>query len=287
MSSVNKTVHYGLSQFGDADKPSWRGDYTGDMVKIDTAMAENKNSAQTAITNANNAVTQVGTVKTTADANKAMLSAMGVNDTTEATGFKNQVNTANSKADSAIKNLTALGADTEVKATALAKELSDNTANVQQVTTQLASKADLSQVYTRTQANSTFETVNAANAAHSAINNDLSGKASSVDLDTATGRIDTIENAYLDKNLIWRININASSEDNGLYTISLPRPTGVDTDPTVVWSQNHGGVDTEKAFFWEIWNVTRSSVTIRPKTSEGTWISGRHPIKGFFIVAWF
>ena len=32
MSSVNKTVNYGLSQFGDADKPSWRGDYTGDMV---------------------------------------------------------------------------------------------------------------------------------------------------------------------------------------------------------------------------------------------------------------
>lgn len=287
MSSVNKTVHYGLSQFGDADKPSWRGDYTGDMAKIDTAMAENKNSAQTAITNANNAVTQVGAVKTTADANKAMLSAMGVNDTTEATGFKNQVNTTNSKADSAIKNLTALGADTEVKATALAKELSDNTANVQQVTTQLTNKADLSQVYTRTQANSTFETVNAANAAHSAINNDLSSKASSVDLDTAAGRIDAIESTYFDKNLIQRINVNGVTEDNGLYTVSLTQPTGVDTTPTVIWSQNHANSDTEKTFFWEIWNVTRSSATVRPKTNEGTWISGKHAIKGFFIVAWF
>lgn len=287
MSSVNKTVHYGLSQFGDADKPSWRGDYTGDMVKIDTAMAENKNSAQTAITNANNAVTQVGAVKTTADANKAMLSAMGVNDTTEATGFKNQVNTANSKADSAIKNLTALGADTEVKATALAKEISDNTANVQQVTTQLTSKADLSQVYTRTQANSTFETVNAANAAHSAINNDLSSKASSVDLDTATGRIDTIESTYFDKNLISRINVNGVTADNGLYTVNITAPAGVGSDPTVIWSQNHANVDTEKTYFWEIWNVTRSAVTIRPKTSDGAWVSGKHAIKGFFIVAWF
>lgn len=287
MSSVNKTVHYGLSQFGDADKPSWRGDYTGDMVKIDTAMAENKNSAQTAITNANNAVTQVGAVKTTADANKAMLSAMGVNDTTEATGFKNQVNTANSKADSAIKNLTALGADTEVKATALAKEISDNTANVQQVTTQLTSKADLSQVYTRTQANSTFETVNAANAAHSAINNDLSSKASSVDLDTATGRIDTIESTYFDKNLISRINVNGVTADNGLYTVNITAPAGVVSGPTVIWSQNHANVDTEKAYFWEIWNVTHSAVTIRPKTSDGAWVSGKHAIKGFFIVAWF
>ncbi len=287
MSSVNKTVHYGLSQFRDTDKPSWRGDYTGDMAKIDTAMAENKNSAQTAITNANNAVTQAGTVKTTADANKAMLSAMGVNDTTEATEFKNQVNTANSKADSAIKNLTALGAETEVKATALAREVSDNTANVQQVTTQLANKADLSQVYTRTQANSTFETVNAANAAHNAINNDLNSKASSVDLDTATGRIDTIENTYFDKNLFQRININGVTGDNGLYTVSLTQPTGVVADPTVVWSQNHANTDTEKTFFWEIWNVTHSSVTVRPKTSEGTWVSGKHSIRGFLLVAWF
>ena len=287
MSSVNKTVHYGLSQFGDADKPSWRGDYTGDMAKIDTAMTENKNSAQTAITNANNAVTQVGTVKATADANKAMLSAMGVNDTTEATGFKNRVNATNSKADSAIKNLTALGADTEVKATALAKELSDNTANVQQVTTQLTGKADLSQVYTRTQANSTFETVNAANAAHSAINNDLSSKASSVDLDTAVGRVDAIESTFFDKNLIQRINVNGVTEDNGLYTVRLTQPTGTDTDPTVIWTQSHANTDTEKAYFWEIWNVTRSSVTVRPKTNEGAWVSGKHTIRGFLIVAWF
>lgn len=38
MSSINKTPHYNLSQFGDSpdDKPSWRGDYTADMSKIDS-----------------------------------------------------------------------------------------------------------------------------------------------------------------------------------------------------------------------------------------------------------
>ena len=38
MSSVNKTENYGLSQFSANDKPTWMGDYSGDMQKIDTAL---------------------------------------------------------------------------------------------------------------------------------------------------------------------------------------------------------------------------------------------------------
>lgn len=38
MSSVNKTENYGLSQFSTNDQPTWMGDYSGDMQKIDTAL---------------------------------------------------------------------------------------------------------------------------------------------------------------------------------------------------------------------------------------------------------
>lgn len=62
MSSVNKTPHYNLSQFGDSpdDKPSWRGDYTGDMSRIDSQMYRNETDATTATSTAN-------TAKATAD----------------------------------------------------------------------------------------------------------------------------------------------------------------------------------------------------------------------------
>lgn len=40
MASSNKTPNKTLSQFDATDKPSWLGDYNGDMVKIDAAFGE-------------------------------------------------------------------------------------------------------------------------------------------------------------------------------------------------------------------------------------------------------
>ena len=81
MSSSTKTPYYNLSQFADADKPTWRGDYNGDMAKIDRGMQCNANAAADAHTAAVNAqkaadaaethaasnTTAITTVKTTAD----------------------------------------------------------------------------------------------------------------------------------------------------------------------------------------------------------------------------
>ena len=50
MSSTTKTTNYNLSQFADADKPTWRGDYNGDMLKIDRGMQCNANAAADAHT---------------------------------------------------------------------------------------------------------------------------------------------------------------------------------------------------------------------------------------------
>lgn len=63
MASTRKTPYYNLSQFDDHDKPTWRGDYNGDMSKIDTGMQETKTSAIDAKTAAQNAESSINEVK--------------------------------------------------------------------------------------------------------------------------------------------------------------------------------------------------------------------------------
>lgn len=115
MSSLNKTPHYNLSQFGDNpdDKPSWRGDYTADMSRIDEQMYRNATDITTATAAANNANTAAGQAKTAADgalalaqANKAdvdelgdYFSELGVTSTVTA---GNLLATINGKADSSM-----------------------------------------------------------------------------------------------------------------------------------------------------------------------------------------
>ncbi|UWG67636.1 MAG: Protein of unknown function (DUF459) [Bacteriophage sp.] len=113
MSSLNKTPHYNLSQFGDSpdDKPSWRGDYTADMSRIDAQMYRNSTDITTATAAANNANTAAGQAKTAADgalglaqANKADISELdgyfGELGVTSAVTAQNLLTTINGKADS-------------------------------------------------------------------------------------------------------------------------------------------------------------------------------------------
>lgn len=115
MSSLNKTPHYNLSQFGDSpdDKPSWRGDYTADMSRIDAQMYRNATDITTATAAANNANTAARQAKTAADgalsvaqANKTDInelngyfSELGVTSTVTA---GNLLTTINGKADSSM-----------------------------------------------------------------------------------------------------------------------------------------------------------------------------------------
>lgn len=73
MASINKTPHYNLSQFGDSpdDKPSWRGDYTSDMSKIDSQMYRNETDATTATSVANAAKTTADNALSLAQTNKS------------------------------------------------------------------------------------------------------------------------------------------------------------------------------------------------------------------------
>ena len=126
MSSSRKTPYYNLSQFDDHDKPTWRGDYNGDMSKIDTGMQEVKTSAIDAKTAAQNAESSISEVK------RDYLKKTDAQDTyatkTELNETKTTIeNNANSKFVSKTVYEAAI-----------------------------ASKADKTDVYTKTQADETF-----------------------------------------------------------------------------------------------------------------------------------
>lgn len=106
MSSINKTPHYNLSQFGDSpdDKPSWRGDYSGDMSKIDSQMYRNETDATTATSTANMAKITADNTLSLAQANRADITeqesyfnALGV---TSAQTAQSLMSTINGKAES-------------------------------------------------------------------------------------------------------------------------------------------------------------------------------------------
>lgn len=142
MSSIGKTPHYNLSQFGDSpdDKPSWRGDYTGDMSKIDSQMHRNETDATTATSTANTAKTTADNALSLAQTNKADIAeqesyfnALGV---TSAQTAQALMSTINGKAENTA--LTALRGTVS--------SLSDT----------VNGKADATQVYTKAQSDATF-----------------------------------------------------------------------------------------------------------------------------------
>lgn len=142
MSSIQKTPHYNLSQFGDSpdDKPSWRGDYTADMSKIDSQMYRNETDATTAASTAN-------TAKSTAD-NALSLTQTNKSDIAEQESY-----------------FTALGVTSKSTAQALISTINgkaENTAltalqgTVGLLSDTVAGKADATQVYTKAQSDTTF-----------------------------------------------------------------------------------------------------------------------------------
>ena len=149
MSTTQHTGHYNLPTFGDNpnDRPSWRGDFTDAMTKIDDQMYANATNITTATAAANNATTAAQQAKESAEnavelaqANKTNIdeldgyfSELGV---TSPQTAQNLMNTINGKAEN-----TAL--------TALQGKVSTLSGKVD-------GKADSSNVYTRSQADTTF-----------------------------------------------------------------------------------------------------------------------------------
>lgn len=166
MSSINKTPHYNLSQFGDSpnDKPSWRGDYTSDMSKIDSQMYRNEtdattatSTASTAKTTADNALSLAQTNKTDIAEQESYFNALGV--TSEQTA-QSLMSTINGKAENTA--LTALQGTVS--------SLSDT----------VGGKANASDVYTKAQSDVTFTKQGGYNGTAQALNQRIDTNASNI-----------------------------------------------------------------------------------------------------------
>lgn len=149
MSTTQHTGHYNLPTFGDNpnDRPSWRGDFTDAMNKIDNQMYANATNITTATAAANNAKVAADAAKESAD-NAAQLAQTNKTGIGELNGYfsklgvtspqtaQNLMNTINGKAEN-----TAL--------TALQGTVSTLSGRVD-------GKADASQVYTKAQADGRY-----------------------------------------------------------------------------------------------------------------------------------
>lgn len=96
MSSTNKTPNYKLSQYIGTDKPTYLGDYNGDMLKIDNQLKENADSAS-------NAATAAGAAQAVAE--KASQSVQSLNDSVTANSADiASLKTKNAQQDVSIQN---------------------------------------------------------------------------------------------------------------------------------------------------------------------------------------
>ena len=122
MSSTNKTTNYKLSQYIGTDKPTYLGDYNGDMLKIDTRLKANADSAS-------NAASAAGAAQAVAD--KASKDVKALNDSVTANSEDiASLKTKNTQQDVSIQNATNTASSANNKANQNEQNITDiNTRN--------------------------------------------------------------------------------------------------------------------------------------------------------------
>lgn len=122
MSSTNKTRNYNLSQYIGTDKPTYLGDYNGDMLKIDNQMKVNADSAS-------NAKSAAGAAQAVAD--KASKDVKALNDSVTANSEDiASLKTKNAQQDVSIQNATNTASSANNKANQNEQNIRDiNTRN--------------------------------------------------------------------------------------------------------------------------------------------------------------
>lgn len=149
MSTTQHTGHYNLPTFGDNpnDRPSWRGDFTDAMTKIDNQMYTNATNITTATAAANNATTAANEAKTAAN-NAASLAQTNKNDIADLDGYFGKLGvTSESTAQQLMNTINGKAEDTDL--TALQGTVSSLSATV-------SGKANTSDVYTKAQADARY-----------------------------------------------------------------------------------------------------------------------------------
>lgn len=149
MSTTQHTGHYNLPTFGDNpnDRPSWRGDFTDAMTKIDNQMYANATNITTATAAANNALAAADAAKESAD-NAAELAQANKTDIAELDGYFGKLGVTSAQtAQNLMDIINGKAEDTDL--TALRGTVSSLSGRVD-------GKADASQVYTKAQADGRY-----------------------------------------------------------------------------------------------------------------------------------
>lgn len=122
MSSTKKTTNYNLSQYIGTDKPTYLGDYNGDMMKIDTQLKANADAAS-------NAASAAGAAQAVAD--KASKDVKALNDSVTANSEDiSGLKTKNAQQDVSIQNATNTASSANNKANQNEQNITDiNTRN--------------------------------------------------------------------------------------------------------------------------------------------------------------
>lgn len=144
MSTTQHTGHYNLPTFGDNpnDRPSWRGDFTDAMTKIDNQMYANATNVTTATAAANNASTAAQQAQKSAD-NASELAQSNKNDIAGLDGYFGKLGiTSESTAQQLMDTINGKAEYTAL--TALQDTVSTLSGRVD-------GKVDASQVYTKAQ----------------------------------------------------------------------------------------------------------------------------------------
>lgn len=111
MSSTNKTTNYKLSQYIGTDKPTYLGDYNSDMLKIDTQLKANADSASKAVSAAGaaqavaaDASKNVQNLNDSVTANSADIASLKTKNAQQDSSIQNASNTASSALNKANQN---------------------------------------------------------------------------------------------------------------------------------------------------------------------------------------
>lgn len=149
MSTTQHTGHYNLPTFGDNpnDRPSWRGDFTDAMTKIDNQMYTNATNTTTATAAANNANTAAQKAKESAD-NAAKLAQANKTDIADQKSYFNALGVTSAQTAQALK--------TTINGKAEGTALTALQGTVSVLSDTVGGKADATNVYTKAQADTTF-----------------------------------------------------------------------------------------------------------------------------------
>lgn len=293
MSSINKTPHYNLSQFGDDpnDKPSWRGDYTGDMGKIDAQMYANAQAAQAAQTAADSATGTAQTASETAQAAAGMLSDIGVTDAGSAAQFKTKVDTAGTNADNALSYLAAMGVTNASQGQSLVTSI-DNKAEstaLASLSAQVSQKANASEVYTQSQSDARYTQTGGYEGTAQALATLIQANTAKLTtVETNLSGVAATANAALPASKIgfWHANASQNTDGSAAMQFTVPAPptaTSAD-DITVVPCTYFANMDGGLNFDVEVWYVTyqNSQFTVHMRYRQrGTnqWAQGQQPAR--------